>query len=127
MLIKGHNKKNYGALNITISLFLVILNFFTAAVGQTSLLAYYMKSGACFPIWVNVGGETKHNLLYSWILYQVLIFYGNFFGQLFFMLVAKTCGVFTIKEKCGGLNNKKEMDFLEYCKYEIPWFNFLAS
>ena len=90
---------------------LIILNLFTAVVGQTALLAYYKPKGNCYP----ENGKTEHHLMYTWVFVQVLLFYANFFGQILFMMTAKLIGIFTFKEKCNILDERDEIDFLEYC------------
>jgi hypothetical protein len=113
---------------MTFNLILVILNLYTAVVGQTALLSYYKPGGNCYPRHDALEDvKTRHKLMYTWIFCQVLIFYGNFFGQFIFMLAAKTCGIFTIKEKCNVLDERDEIDFLEYCHLEVQWFIFFSS
>lgn len=81
---------------------LITTNFFTYTLGQTALLAYYTKDGNCYPAKrVAAGIEPKHTLTDGWIYCQVFIFYGNFFGQMLFILTQSIFGITTFKEKCG--------------------------
>ena len=100
---------------------MILLNFYSAIVGQNSLFSYFMKDGFCYP----KDGNLHHTLLICWVFTQVIIFYSNFISQLLFILITRLCRIYSFKEKLNVAGNmRKNMDYLEFFSNDICWFTF---
>ena len=63
-----------------------------------------------------------------WLLYEVLIFYFNIASLMIFLVFSRFLSFRTLRENNGfGLNMRRTMDFLSYCKDDLHWFQILTS
>ena len=77
---------------------------------------------------VNKETYAKMDQRIVWLLYEVLIFYFNIASLMIFLVFSRFQSFRTLREKYGyGLNMRRTMDFLSYCKDDLHWFQILTS
>ena len=66
---------------------------------------------------------TDGSVVMAWLTYEVVAFYFNILGVVFFLFIASFKKFKTIRDRLGFAGqDRKKMDFLTYCKEDMHWW-----